>query len=342
MHDRDRDSLFDLNFGPLILPVAFVLMACLPAFAQEPSERSSPARHTLPSTSHKGVSLLPPEQILPPRFRGNQSPRPATVDHTRHSGVDSSVAPFVVPRRLQRPSSQPTPPSNGFAFRPGMLAGQIPTAVATADFNTDGKLDWAISNGLDNSIWIYLGKGDGTAGLPTILPTVGVGPTWMIATDLNGDGKTDLVVTEADSLKVGVFLGNGDGTFQPEVQYSVPAPPLFVVAGDFTGDGKLDVAVGLIGTTATGPVAVLPGDGKGHLGASLYTADVNASVGYWLTAVDLKGDGKLDLIVIDPDDFGPHGGAQIYLANTGTRKNRGQTGRSPFYRPSSTGLFSAL
>ncbi len=238
------------------------------------------------------------------------------LGHESHGVVGpSAVTRAATTHRSNRYASQVALPPNGFAFRPSLLAGQIPTAVATGDFNGDGKLDWAVSNGQDNSVWLYLGNGDGTASLPTILPTTGIAPAWMIATDLNGDGKLDLVVAEADSSTIGVFLGNGDGTFQTEARYSVPAAPLFLLAGDFTGDGKVDIAAGMIGATTTGPIAVLPGDGQGHLGTAVFTGDPNASVGYWLAAADLNGDGKLDLIVVDPDDGPPHGGAQAYLNN---------------------------
>jgi FG-GAP-like repeat len=281
--------------------------------AQSLSGGTNPERHASPATS--SPDLFGQLEVGPAgRFRGWRHSQPGTVPRQRyqtHVGLKSGRITSV-----RRNSSNQTVTSyNGFAFRPDLPAGQLPTAVAAADFNGDGKVDWAISNGQDNTIWLYFGNGDGTSTLPTILPISGLSPTWLIQTDLNGDGKPDLVVAEADTSTVGVFLGNGDGTFQPEVQYSVPATPLFLVADDFTGDGNVDIAVGLIGTTSTGSVAVLPGNGHGHLGAARYTADPNPSTGYWLTAANLRGNGLVDLIVVDPDDFGPHGGAQVYLNN---------------------------
>ncbi len=296
---------------------ALILISCAasPAPAQDLSARSSPKRHSTPATSRSSL-VNQPVLTAPGRFRGWRHAPLGTLAHqVNRSRPDAPTGPVAMNRRTSASSKETALPLNGFGFRPELPAGQIPTAVAAADFNGDGKLDWAVSNGEDNTIWVYLGNGDGTSALPTILPVTGVSPTWLIETDLNGDGKPDLIVAEADTFTVGVFLGNGDGTFQPEVEYSVPAPPLFLLAADFTGDGKVDIAVGMIGSTATGSVAVLPGDGQGHLGAALYTPDPYSSTGYWLAAANLRGNGELDLIVVDPDDFGPHGGAQVYLNN---------------------------
>lgn len=294
-----------------------ILISCAAslAAAQDFSARSSPKKRATPET-RRSSPLNQSGLTAPGRFRGWRHTHSGTLPYeVNRSHLAAPGGRVAMSRRKGPFSNQTTPPSNGFAFRPDLPAGQIPTAVAAADFNGDGKLDWAISNGQDNTIWLYFGNGNGTSALPTILPIAGLSPTWLIQTDLNGDGKPDLVVAEADTSTVGVFIGNGDGTFKSEVQYRLPAPPLFLVADDFTGDGKVDIAVGMIGSTATGSVAVLPGDGQGHLGAALYTGDPNPSTGYWLTPANLRGNGELDLIVIDPDDFGPHGGAQVYLNN---------------------------
>ena len=92
----------------------------------------------------------------------------------------------------------------------------------TGDFNGDGKMDWAVANGGSSNIWIYLGKGDGTAQLPIVVPLKGTSPVALAAADMNHDGKLDLIVAEADSSSVGILLGNGDGTFAPEREFFSP------------------------------------------------------------------------------------------------------------------------
>jgi subtilisin family serine protease len=190
----------------------------------------------------------------------------------------------------------------GFGLRPTLPADYIPTAVATGDFNHDGHLDWAVANGGSNTIWVYLGNGDGTSQLPTILQLAGQAPLQIVAADLRHNGNLDLIVAEADTGTVGVLLGNGDGTFQPEVLYYAPVPILTLAVADFNGDGNIDIVAGLYGDATTGPLAFFAGDGKGHL-APVLIRPPEDYIGSFYTATiqvaDLDGDGLPDLVTTD-------------------------------------------
>ena len=82
--------------------------------------------------------------------------------------------------------------------------------------------------------------------------------------DLNGDGIADLVVPNFNnSTSVSVLVGKRDGSFQPLQLFDTGgASPVDAVVADFNGDGKNDVAV----TFPSGGIAILLGDGQGHLG----------------------------------------------------------------------------
>lgn len=124
--------------------------------------------------------------------------------------------------------------------------GQSLSAIVTADFNGDGKLDVAVTDSANNTVMILLGNGDGTFGPPLTIP-VGTQPDQIIAGDFNNDGKLDLAIANEGDGTVTLLLGNGDGTFTQAVgsPYSVSVPNgLFqIAAADFNGDGKLDLAV---------------------------------------------------------------------------------------------------
>jgi hypothetical protein len=212
---------------------------------------------------------------------------------------------------LNVPASLP-----GFAFHPTLPAGYLPTSVVTGDFNKDGKMDWVVSNGGGNDLWLYLGNGDGTAQLPIIIPLTGAAPIQVVAADLRKTGSLDLIVAEADSQTVGVLLGNGDGTFAPEVTYFVPRPPLSIAVADFNGDGKPDIVVGLLGDEFSGPLATLLGDGTGKFGEPITFLTDNVFTGSFATiqiaAGDLNGDGLPDLAAIDAG--GVIDGTHTYLS----------------------------
>ncbi|PYT95319.1 MAG: hypothetical protein DMG38_27550 [Acidobacteria bacterium] len=131
-------------------------------------------------------------------------------------------------------------------------------AIATADFNGDGKLDLAVTDHGSNTVTILLGNGNGTFGLPNTI-TVGNQPYSIVIGDFNNDGKLDLAVANQGDGTVTLLLGNGDGTFTQASgsPYTVGPNPFQVVAADFNGDGKLDLAVVLGAITSTGSVAIL-------------------------------------------------------------------------------------
>jgi FG-GAP-like repeat/FG-GAP repeat len=139
--------------------------------------------------------------------------------------------------------------------------GSVPNAVATGDFNRDGKQDLVVANEgtSSDSVSVLLGNGDGTF-QPAVSYPAGANPGAIAVGDFNKDGKQDLAVVDAGSTEVSVLLGNGDGTFQAPVSYFSGGGPLALAVGDFNNDGKQDLAVG---NTADGNVGVLLGNGDG-------------------------------------------------------------------------------
>jgi uncharacterized protein (TIGR03437 family) len=201
-------------------------------------------------------------------------------------------------------------------------SGCAVASLAAADFNNDHKLDLLAICQFTPQLLVYLGHGDGTFGTPvsTQLPlavfagtlfleagSAGVGGT---VADFNADGKLDLVLLLASDLSANFsapiniyFLpGNGDGSFGPAVQVQRGISVAAVASGDFNGDGKPDLAYltltdsvdsdGADVITQSLNIDLGNGDGTFRNGPSyLWTGATFA-----LTAVDVNGDGFIDLV----------------------------------------------
>lgn len=169
--------------------------------------------------------------------------------------------------------------------------GNSPRAVATGDFNGDGRPDLAVANSADDTVSIFLSNGDGTFGSGLVAAT-GNQPDALAVGDFNGDGKLDLAVANQIDSTISILLGNGDGTLTSGSIIAMDTTgPVYLGTADFAGDGRLDLVVVSQPDSST---EVFLGNGDGTFDATSVLP--NAGLGPDTVAIgDFNGDGKLDL-----------------------------------------------
>ena len=158
----------------------------------------------------------------------------------------------------------------------------------------------------------------------SVIPNYSPIPAQVVALgDFNNDGIQDLLTLDdnGNTAGVGIMLGNGDGTFGPVSSITTFGCTLEggIVTGDFNNDGKLDFAVvsGTLGGDCNfnpGTVWIYLGNGAGGftLKASypMLGVPANNEKAGGLIAADLRGNGHLDLLAIDPTN-----GVDVFLGN---------------------------
>lgn len=216
------------------------------------------------------------------------------------------------------PRRQDAPPVFVVASGSPIAVADFPVAVATGDFDGDGKPDFVVETkpsgtNAAGSLTAYLGNGDGsfhpsvTQSVPnaTYFDRIAVG-------DFNRDGKLDLALTTSGGAIV--LLGNGNGAFHP-APASSPALASYPTIGDLNGDGIPDLVASVYGSAKnTFSVYLGVGDGSFRLAPSLPTADV--SVGLVALIHDLNGDGIPDLVFAASESVtSPRNGTRVLLGN---------------------------
>lgn len=228
------------------------------------------------------------------------------------------------------------------AFGDGGFGSLIQTV--TADFNGDGKIDFANSDASGN-VELGIGNGDGTfvatpllysANTPTLPPyAFAVGA----AGDLNGDGLTDLIALGPNSIVTGLTNAKGGLSYQTTLPYSTYGA-VFVepATGDFNGDGKQDIV--LVGNDGTAAVALSNGDGTLKT-PTVITPSMTLACGFYYSAVgDINGDGKLDLVFAYPGDTICNGGNTVPSGYFTVLGNGDGTFKTPAFHAAETDLYT--
>jgi len=184
--------------------------------------------------------------------------------------------------------------------------------MAVADLNGDGKLDVVTANSGGNTlnfnfITIYTNDGAGNLSSNAILE-IASSPWCVIAADLFGRGEKDLVVScvgqtitppGINNAYITIFTNNGAGVYSSNATYFTAADwGGNCVAADFNGDGRLDLAIlNYDFFTEASTLTILTNNGSGGFGLS---AAINpGAAGQDLHAVDVNGDGSVDLVTGD-------------------------------------------
>lgn len=173
----------------------------------------------------------------------------------------------------------------------GASTGQIVTA---ADFDQDGKADFAVVNPTDSTVSVF--RSNGTGFDAEVIDSTVANPIAIATADFNKDGKPDLAVLSATGISI--MLNDGSGHFTTHVDLAAGTANTALTTADFNNDGFPDVAIVDSGTTQ---LHILFSDGSST--PANYTLDDFATTAGTINgptsvaAADFNQDGFIDLVI---------------------------------------------
>ncbi len=202
-----------------------------------------------------------------------------------------------------------------FAPQQTFATGSYPFSVVAVDIDGDGKIDLAVANVGSSTVSVF--RNTTAAGAATlsfdkaVSFAVGAEAAWLVAADVNGDGKPDLIVAAYVGNLASILInttspGATSPSFADQQILVTGAGPVSVVATDLNGDGKPDAAVvNSLAIVQTISVSTFMNETAAGAAIPVFSDQQTFGTGLGaasITAADVDGDGKPDLIVTNQTD----------------------------------------
>ncbi len=199
--------------------------------------------------------------------------------------------------------------SGGVASWKTVLSGMgLPTAMAVADVNKDGKADIVSVEPEGGGKYRYMfgiSSGSGVSSWTSVLSGMSE-PTRFGVADVNADGKADIVAVEpagGGSYRYMFGIGSGTGISSWSQVLGGMGYPHKMALGDFTGDGKADiVSVESEGGKYRYMRGVSSGSGISSWGSVL----TGMSYSEMMDLGDVNKDGKADIVSVEAEGGGKY------------------------------------
>ncbi len=187
------------------------------------------------------------------------------------------------------------------------IEGTKDATAKSADFDRDGKTDFAIGSSNGNVLNVLLGDGRGDFSIQKSIKQ-GNGARAMAVIDIDSDGDDDIVLANQKANELAVMINDGLGNFNQTSLALKHSSPTAIESADANNDGILDLFVGY---KQSQKIGILLGDGNGGFDAS---DEVEVIGQPWMLAIaDLNGDNFADVASVNAN-----GNVAVLIMGDGT------------------------